>query len=188
VSKCLRSEIKKNWLRPVDDAPHISFQAVPEFDYLVCVCMACTAIMQANSLATAKEIGPDLVDEVAGIRDRFIQKHRWCERTQPKEEPNLEHFPSGSIRDSQEGRGRYDLIPPGPYKRLALRTELGAKRYGDNNWKKGQPLERYLNSLKRHITEYELGDRSEDHLAAGAWNLFSAMWTEDEIKAGRLSV
>ena len=38
----------------------------------------------------------------------------------------------------------------------------------------------------RHINDFQAGERAEDHLIAAAWNLFSYVWTEAEIAAGRL--
>lgn len=90
-----------------------------------------------------------------------------------------EEFATGSVRDTQEGKGRYDLIPVGPLKRLAKHYENGAKKYGDRNWEKGQPSSRYYSSAMRHLTNYMDGDRSEDHLAAVAWNAFAMMFNEE---------
>ena len=53
-------------------------------------------------------------------------------------------FPTGSRRDSREGKGRYDLISPIALRRLALVCERGAAKYGDRNWEKGQPMSGYI--------------------------------------------
>lgn len=90
-----------------------------------------------------------------------------------------EEFPTGSRRDSRDGKGRFDLLPVKPLRRLAKHYENGAKKYGDHNWQKGQPSSRYYDSAMRHLIMYMDGDRSEDHLAAVAWNAFSMMWNED---------
>ena len=95
-------------------------------------------------------------------------------------------FSTGSQRDVREGKGRYDLLPPECIRRLALLYERGAVKYGDHNWKKGQPLSSTLDSLLRHAFQYAEGDRTEDHLSAVAWNAFTLMWTEDKIAKGAL--
>lgn len=95
-------------------------------------------------------------------------------------------FDTGSVRDKQQGKGRYDLIPPYPLKRLAVHYENGARKYPEWNWTKGQPLSRYLDSTLRHIYTYMNGDRSEDHLSAAVWNLFSFIHTEEMIRIGKL--
>lgn len=188
MGNCERSKLIEGWKRKTGLDYLFFYDTVG--NSLSSVCNICKEKTEDYTLRDTKNITPQLADEMYSLKARIVSRHMGCGDKKEKqgEQPNLERFPSGSIRDSQEGRGRYDLIPASSYKRLAIRTELGAKRYGDNNWKKGQPIERYLNSMKRHITEYEMGDRSEDHLAAAAWNAFSAMWTEDEIKAGRLKV
>ena len=97
-----------------------------------------------------------------------------------------EEFVTGSRRDSRVGKGRYDLISPLALRRLALVYERGAKKYGDHNWVKGQPVGRYVDSALRHILQYLEGDRTEDHIAQAAWNCFSIMHTEEAIQRGLL--
>ncbi len=99
--------------------------------------------------------------------------------------PN-EKFPTGSVRDSREGRGRYDLLPPEAIYRLAVHFANGAVKYGDRNWEKGQPLSRYLDSAIRHLFKYLSGSRVEDHLAAAAWNALCCIQTEHWINEGKL--
>lgn len=95
-------------------------------------------------------------------------------------------FPTGSVRDSRQGKGRYDLIPAYPQQRLAQLYERGAEKYDDNNWQKGQPLSTYMESAERHLYNFKDGDLVEDHLAAVVWNMYAFMWTEREIREGRL--
>ncbi len=104
-----------------------------------------------------------------------------------KDSGQREEFPTGSVRDTQEGKGRFDLISPIALERLAIVYEKGAAKYGDRNWEKGQPLTRYLNSAMRHINKWRRGLRDEDHLAQAAWNLFAYIHTEQMINEGKLS-
>lgn len=97
-----------------------------------------------------------------------------------------EDFSTGSRRDTRDGKGRFDLITPVGLKRLAVHYENGAKKYGDRNWEKGQPVSRYLDSGIRHFYAYLGGDRSEDHLAAAAWNALAAIHTIEKCAAGEL--
>jgi hypothetical protein len=89
-----------------------------------------------------------------------------------------EKFESGAVRDVQEDKPRYDLIPPGPLYRLAMHYTNGAKKYGERNYEKGMPTSRIIASLMRHVEAFRLGDKSEDHLAAVAWNAFALMFYE----------
>ncbi len=93
---------------------------------------------------------------------------------------------TGGQRDSNAGKGRFDLIPALPLKRLAQLYQRGAEKYGSNNWRRGVNLPRYIDSAMRHINDFQAGERDEDHLIAAAWNLFSYVWTEQEVKEGRL--
>jgi hypothetical protein len=104
-----------------------------------------------------------------------------------KDSGKRQEFKTGSVRDTNEGKGRYDLITPIGLTRLAKHYENGARKYQDRNWEKGQPICRYLDSAIRHIYKHLEGNREEDHLAAGAWNLLAAIHTEEMIERGNLS-
>jgi len=97
-----------------------------------------------------------------------------------------QEFETGSRRDTQDGKPRLDLIPPLWLTRMGTHLANGAVKYGDNNWQKGQPLSRYYGSALRHTIAWFEGQDDEDHYAAAAWNTLAAMWTLEEIKAGRL--
>jgi hypothetical protein len=96
-------------------------------------------------------------------------------------------YQTGSVRDRQEGKGRFDLVPLEPIRRLAKLYERGAVKYGPSNWKKGQPLKAsYFDSAFRHLADLAAGEPTEDHAAAVLWNIVGYMWTLSEIEAGRL--
>lgn len=97
-----------------------------------------------------------------------------------------EEFETGSVRDTQNGKGRYDLISPIATRRLAQHCEGGADKYGNRNWEKGQPLCRYIDSAKRHLDMFLEGHRDEDHLAACLWNIAALIHTEEMVRRGLL--
>jgi len=103
-----------------------------------------------------------------------------------KDSGKRQEFATGARRDIQAGKGRFDLIPSLPIRRLAMIYEAGAIKYGDENWKKGIPLMRYVDSAERHINNLKAGEPTEDHVMQAAWNLFSYVWTLNEIEHGRL--
>lgn len=70
--------------------------------------------------------------------------------------------------------------------RLARHLELGAAKYGDRNWEKGQPLSRYVDSALRHLNKRLRGMVDEDHASATAWNLMAFIHTEHMIRIGKL--
>lgn len=98
-----------------------------------------------------------------------------------------EEFPSGAVRDSRAGKGRFDLLPPHAIARLAKHFENGAKKYGDRNWEKGQSLSRLLDSALRHLFQLLDHETSEDHAAAVAWNIMVFMETGHRIAEGRIA-
>lgn len=97
-----------------------------------------------------------------------------------------EEFPTGSRRDTRDGKGRFDLLPPRGVTRLAQHFEAGAKKYGDGNWTLGQPHARFLDSALRHLFKHLSGKTDEDHLIAAAWNLICAADQEERISEGLL--
>lgn len=103
-----------------------------------------------------------------------------------KDSGERQRFETGAQRDIQAGKGRYDLLPAHALHRLARHFENGAVKYGDNNWRKGIPTNRYMDSGMRHLVNYMLGDRSEDHLAAAAWNIMCLIETEYMIEQGQI--
>lgn len=103
-----------------------------------------------------------------------------------KDSGQRQEFGTGSVRDLATGKGRYDLIPTMPLRRLAGLYERGAAKYGDRNWEKGQPLMRYVDSAMRHLNCLLAGEPEEDHATAVVWNMFAFMFTLDAIEAGRL--
>jgi hypothetical protein len=92
-----------------------------------------------------------------------------------KDSGQRETMETGSVRDSREGKGRFDLVSPFALARLAGVYERGAKKYSARNWEKGQPYSRFLDSAKRHLEAFHRGWTDEDHLAQAAWNIFAIM-------------
>lgn len=143
-----------------------------------------------------------------------------------KDSGNRTEFPTGAVRDIQEGKGRCDLLPldvvhdlfaangaadnvwfylgmftmTGDVDHLfrallrfkdfafhksistmvlevAIHFEEGAKKYGERNWEKGIPVQRYIDSAVRHYLKWLRGDEDERHDRAFCWNILCAVWT-----------
>lgn len=60
---------------------------------------------------------------------------------------------------------------------VAVHYEEGAKKYDENNWKKGIPVKCYLDSAIRHYLKWLRGDIDERHDRAFCWNILCAIWT-----------
>ena len=95
-------------------------------------------------------------------------------------------FSTGAVRDAQGGKGRFDLLPNMAVWALAHHTEKGCEKYGDRNWEKGIPIKNFIDSAKRHLTEFELGLSDENHMAAALWNIACCYETLLKIDMGIL--
>ena len=91
-------------------------------------------------------------------------------------------FESGSQRDDDTDKPLVNHLDAYVRLRFGYLLRMGANKYEKNNWQKGQPDESSLESLHRHLAKYELGDRSEDHLACIMFGLQLIM--KNEQKAG----
>lgn len=105
---------------------------------------------------------------------------------QLKDSGERQEFSTGSRRDTQTGKGRYDLISPLFVELLAHHLEAGARKYGDRNWELGQPLMRYLDSAYRHLNRLHQGWTDEEHAIAAAWNIQAFIHTRELIRRGQL--
>lgn len=103
-----------------------------------------------------------------------------------KDSGNHQSFTTGSVRDTREGKGRFDLISPIALSRIAKHLENGAKKYGDRNWELGQPMSRFFDSAVRHLYKYLEGHRDEDHLSAAVWNVQAMIHVEEMVRRGKL--
>ena len=65
--------------------------------------------------------------------------------------------------------------------RIAKHFENGAKKYDENNWRKGLPCKCYVDSAVRHYFKWVLGEIDEDHEAAFYWNIICCIWTHENI-------
>jgi len=65
---------------------------------------------------------------------------------------------------------------------LSKHFENGAKKYGERNWEKGIPKERYVDSAIRHYLKFRDGQEDENHEIAFVWNVICLMWTENKEK------
>lgn len=92
----------------------------------------------------------------------------------------LRMYGTGATRSADADEVRYDLIPAGPLRRLAMRFATGAEKHGDSNWQKGLPPGVIYNHMIRHIELWRLGmDPGDDHLAAVAFGAVALMWYEE---------
>ena len=95
-----------------------------------------------------------------------------------------EEFETGMVRDTQDGKPRFDLLLPEgiPYPeqfltRCAQHLANGAAKYSARNWEQARTqteLDRYKSSALRHLVQWFNGEEDEDHAAAVFFNLMGA--------------
>lgn len=95
-----------------------------------------------------------------------------------KDSGNRREFDTGALRDIQEGKGRFDLMPWAALMEVAKHCENGALKYGEHNVDKGIPIHSFMDSAVRHLAKHIDGWTDEPHLIAAAWNILWAIQTE----------
>lgn len=73
---------------------------------------------------------------------------------------------------------RYDLIPAEPLRLLAKHYGVGARKYDDNNWRKGYDWKLSFAALNRHLWQFWAGEDYDEetgspHIIAVAWHAFA---------------
>lgn len=64
----------------------------------------------------------------------------------------------------------------------AIHFEQGALKYSPGNWKKGIPVDSYIDSAARHYLKWRRKDDDERHDRAFVWNIMCCIWTIWHIK------
>ena len=103
-----------------------------------------------------------------------------------KDSGKREEFVTGMMRDTQDDKPRYDLLDRAFLKRWAELMARGAKKYGEENWRKAatdKELSRFRSSATRHLFQWLEGDETEDHAAAIAFNVAGAEMVREKLKA-----
>jgi len=90
---------------------------------------------------------------------------------------------NGGLRDTDEGKIDYTLIPTEGLKRLANHYKNGLKKYGRDNWKKlstEEDMERFKQSALRHIYQWIDGETDEDHAFAVVFNIIAYEYNKEK--------
>ena len=109
--------------------------------------------------------GDDLFDMQFKTKNKELKSDPLEEVSKPDPLPEFYKFKKGELTQEparadrfNEGKLRYDLIPPYPLEQLAKLFTYGAKKYAPNNWKKGHPWSDVADSLIRHLEAYRAGE------------------------------
>lgn len=115
------------------------------------------------------------------------------ERFVTKDSGKRQEFETGMVRDTQDGKARFDLLFPVelPYSeqlltRFADLMARGAVKYAERNWEQArtpEELARYKASALRHLIQWLTGEVDEDHAAAVMFNLMGAEYVKSRMHA-----
>ena len=114
------------------------------------------------------------------------------EEIETKQKPTVlgsghkQEFETGSKRDNQIGKGMPSLLQFMALIEVSKVSESGAVRYGKDNWRKGQPISRYLDSALRHLVKFTCNWQDEPHIEQCIWNLLCIKETKMMIALGKL--
>jgi hypothetical protein len=87
-----------------------------------------------------------------------------------------------------DGKLRYDLLPPEELKDIVEVLTAGAEKYKPNNWKFVEPFyDRYTAALYRHIEAWRMGETEDSddnlhHLAHAAANIIFLLWGDKNLQ------
>ncbi len=71
------------------------------------------------------------------------------------------HIDGAGLRKN-EGKLRVDLVPVSAITALAQVLEVGAKKYADNNWRRGMKWSNVHSSLHRHLLKWLAGEDKDE--------------------------
>lgn len=88
-----------------------------------------------------------------------------------------------------DGKERFDLLPPEALFALSALYTRGAKKYAARGWEEGMDWGRCFSALMRHAWKWMRGEDYDPetgahHMIAVAWNAF-ALFTYHERKVGK---
>ena len=97
---------------------------------------------------------------------------------------------SGMVREPDDGKPLYALIPIPFLRRVAIHMTRGAIKYSRDNWRQANSedeLQRMQDSAWRHFIAWADGQEDEDHMAALVFNLFAYEETKEKLRSQQAS-
>ena len=129
-----------------------------------------------------------------GVCDICGQPQKDAPKFVTKDSGKREEYDSGMVRDTQDGKPRYDLLLPRgvPYRdqfltRVAELLARGAEKYSERNWEAAtgsSELDRFKSSAFRHLMQWMVDESDEDHAAAVVFNLLAYETTKWKMDNG----
>lgn len=110
---------------------------------------------------------------------------------QTKDSGERQQYPTGMVRDTNEGKPRFDLLIPkgiayeeAMITRWAALLARGAEKYTERNWEKASTVEeyeRFKESAFRHFIQWHMDEVDEDHGSAVFFNIQGAEYVKGKI-------
>ena len=96
--------------------------------------------------------------------------------------------PKTGVQKGQKD-ARFDLIPTEPLRYLALVYGMGAKKYADDNWRKGYDWKLSYGAMQRHLNAFWGGEDMDPeshlpHLAHAMWHCATLLWFSENYTDG----
>lgn len=79
-------------------------------------------------------------------------------------------------KPNMDGKLMFNGCMPTMFLEVSVHFEEGAVKYGIDNWRKGLPINCYIDSAVRHYLKWIRGDEDERHDRAFVWNVICCMW------------
>lgn len=153
-------------------------------------------IVATTARRITKDSGERIINEDTGFqRDTEDGKPKFCEHASPIisfiETITGEDFGYDGESYLQtdyelDSDPEYGLVDDLMLNRVQALLERGARKYGEDNWRKGNYMSRSFNALIRHAIQFYLGSTDEGHIEAVIFNAMVLMRHEHEIKRGAL--
>lgn len=98
--------------------------------------------------------------------------------TQPviKDSGNRREFDNWFVRDLDDDKLRWDLMPIEQMSDVCLQYTLWMKKYWENNWHQARwkvAINRFKQSARRHFLAWQSGQYDEMHHAATVFNIWA---------------
>jgi hypothetical protein len=114
------------------------------------ICLQCAEDIPVEW--TCSKCGKSYLDTLNAIPENTICIN--CQRNEVSEEAGGVKYDNGKLR--------FDLIPPESLKAIAEVFTFGAKKYGDRNWEKGISANRHFGAVQRHLWQWWQGKELDE--------------------------
>lgn len=133
----------------------------------------------------------NLLNEFQQFKLAALKEHQMVEKTLDELSKEIQEVhEEGQSKRFNEGKPKlsYILYFPAAIKMIGKIMELGAAKYGDDNWKLGgKPDKEYLDSMMRHLTSWLSGETYDpdsgcNHLGHMCWNILALIQLNHSTK------